>query len=310
MNDTIRQTLGVMALVAVTIVILVSMMFNVRFADALAGDLQIDKAMLRAAVISTDVLKGILPLALVWCYTHKKWQGMLASALLLVIVSAYSVTAALGYSSYKRFAFHDGQEVSASNARDTRADLDRFRAELANLPPHRTMGEVEADLIKMHANYRWNKSNFCNRPRGPNDRRYCQEYRKLKAEFAVAQRKLHLEEKIDANQPKLAGVKNITGDAQVKLFMHYFGGDPQGWVAKFSVLLAAVVEFVSTFGFTAVLFFAFPQSRVAKVVGITKPAPVIAPDPAKGPNAVSMTLSAKPDPNGANSRIPRRQLVL
>ena len=118
----LRHALGVSGVLAAGVLLAVSAAMNWRFGLSL-GRTELDGQIYGAASAAADCLKALVPFFFFAAVKNRMWSQAAASSLVWVVVTAYSLTSALGHAALNR-ADMSGQRVHEvllalpANARD------------------------------------------------------------------------------------------------------------------------------------------------------------------------------------------------
>lgn len=276
-----RHALGVLGVLAAGVLLAVSCAMNWRFGVSL-GRTELDGQIYGAASAAADCMKALVPFFFFAAVRNRMWSQALASALVWVVVTAYSLTSALGHAALNRLDTAGQRVASADSYKDHRADLARAQEQLSWVPQHRPAQAVQADIDAVKDDRQWNATGQCSNVVNSKGRNFCQKFHALSAELASAQQSVALEARIADIQGKMT---HVTGT------MVMSEADPQAAVlAKLAALIApsikvedvqtALTVFValllevgSGFG----MYIAFSQWRLYDNESHTPAAPRIAP---------------------------------
>lgn len=228
-----RHALGVLGILAAGVLLAVSAAMNWSFGFSL-GRTAVDGQIYGAASAAADVLKALIPFFLFAAIRNRMWSQALASAVVGLVVVAYSLTSALGHAALNRFDTAGQRAQAATNYKDLRADLARAQEQAGWIPQHRPLLSVQADIDAAKTQAGWRFTNGCKKVTGPQGRSFCQKYHALTAELASADQAAMLEMKISELQDK---VSKAEGNAVMS------EADPQAAVlAKLTSILGVQVE--------------------------------------------------------------------
>ena len=229
-----RHALGVLGVLAAGVLLAVSAAMNWRFGVSL-GRTEFDGQIYGAASAAADCMKALVPFFFFAALRNRMWSQAAASALVWVVVTAYSLTSALGHAALNRLDTAGQRTATADNYKDHRADLTRAQEQLSWIPQHRPAQAVQADLDVLKDDKSWAGTEQCTKVSGPKTRGFCQKYHALSAELASAQQTITLEARIADIQTKMANAS--AGHAVMS------EGDPQAAVlAKLAALIAPSVK--------------------------------------------------------------------
>lgn len=304
-----RHALGIMGVLAAGVLLAVSAAMNWRFGYQL-GKTEFDGQIYGAASAAADCFKALTPFFLFAAIRNRMWSQAAAAACVWLVVTGYSLTAALGHAALNRQDTTGERAVQAQTYKDLRADLKRAQDQLSWVPQHRPAAAVESDISGMKGQRPWAWTKECSDIKGKEGREFCQKFHGLGAELASAQQGQRLEERISAINAKLAGVSGgkamAEADPQASVLAQLTGISVEKVQIGLTVLVAILLEIGSGFG----MFVAFSQwrlhdrqapsapampARVAPVAVRVKP--VKAPAPAVEPVAKEEPrLDVKPEP--------------
>lgn len=228
-----RHALGVLGVLAAGVLLAVSCAMNWRFGVSL-GRTEFDGQIYGAASAAADCMKALVPFFFFAAIRNRMWSQALASALVWVVVTSYSLTSALGHAALNRLDTAGQRTASADSYKDHRADLARAQEQLSWIPQHRPAQAVQADIDAVKDERAWTNTEQCSKVTGSKSRGFCQKYHALSAELASAQQSIALEARIADIQGKMT---NVNGHAVMT------EADPQAAVlAKLAALIAPSVK--------------------------------------------------------------------
>ncbi|MEQ1649490.1 MAG: hypothetical protein ABL898_12970 [Hyphomicrobiaceae bacterium] len=228
-----RHALGVLGVLAAGVLLAVSAAMNWRFGYSL-GMTEVDKQIYGAASAAADCFKALVPFFFFAAVKNKMWAQAVASAIVGVVVTAYSLTSALGHATLNRQDTSGQRVVHAAAYKDLRADLKRAQDQLSWIPQHRPANTVLSDIDGMRFQSLWTKTKACAETTGPQSREFCQKYQGLNAELASAQQADKWNGAIQEINTKLA--KSTGADAMAD-------ADPQAAaLAKLASLLGVSIK--------------------------------------------------------------------
>lgn len=190
-----RHLLGVLGVVAAGVLLAVSAAMNWRFGYQL-GKTELDGFIYGSASAAADCFKALVPFFFFAAIRNKMWSQAIASAVVGIVVTAYSLTSALGHAALNRHDTAGHRAVEAQTYKDARADLKRAQDQLSWIPQHRPAATVQSDVegLKNQRGWVWTKS--CTDVNGKANREFCQKYSALTSELASAQEAAKLETRI------------------------------------------------------------------------------------------------------------------
>jgi len=228
-----RHALGVLGVLAAGVLLAVSCAMNWRFGFSL-GRTEFDGQIYGAASAAADCMKALVPFFFFAAIRNRMWSQALASALVWVVVTSYSLTSALGHAALNRLDTAGQRTATAANYKDHRADLSRAQEQLSWIPQHRPAQAVQADIDALKDDRAWAYTESCGKVSGSKGRSFCQKYHALSAELASAQQSIALEARIADIQGKMT---NVTGAAVMT------EADPQAAVlAKLAAIISPSIK--------------------------------------------------------------------
>ena len=294
-----RHALGVLGVLAAGVLLAVSAAMNWRFGFSL-GRTEFDGQIYGAASAAADCMKALVPFFFFAALRTKMWSQAAASALVWVVVMAYSMTSALGHAALNRLDTAGQRAATVQTYKDHRADLKRAQEQLSWIPQHRPAQAVQSQIDSVKADRAWRWTKGCTKVSGPKGRSYCQKYHGFTAELASAEQANVLEARIADTQAKLAQSDGATvmseADPQAAVLAKLAGvlmpsikvEDVQ---TALTVFIALLLEVGSAFG----MYVAFSQWRLYD--SYAPAAPNIAP--------VSTAVAAEPPPKAVAITKPR-----
>lgn len=180
-----RHVLGVLGVLAAGVLLAVSAAMNWRFGFSL-GRTELDGQIYGAASAAADCLKALVPFFFFAAVRNRIWSQAAASALVWVVVTAYSMTSALGHAALNRFdsTGHRAQEAQAYQ--DLRTELKRAEEQSGWIPQHRPLEAVQSQIDGMKMQKAWEWSNGCKTVSSKAERTFCQQLTALDSELASA----------------------------------------------------------------------------------------------------------------------------
>lgn len=261
-----RHALGVLGVLAAGVLLAVSCAMNYQFGFSL-GRTEFDGQIYGAASAAADCMKALVPFFFFAAVRNKSWSQAAASALVWVVVTAYSLTSALGHAALNRLDTAGQRASAAQSYQDHRADLARAKEQLSWVPQHRPAQTVQADIESVKNERRWSLSGGCTDVTTSKSRSFCEKYHGLQAELASAEQSVALEARIADIQAKLATSTGTTvmseADPQAAVLAKLAGvlmpsikiEDVQ---TALTVFIALLLEVGSAFG----MYIAFSQWRL------------------------------------------------
>ena len=115
------------------------------FATALKGG-KLDGVIYGSASAAADCFKALVPFFFFAAIRNRMWSQAAASAVVWVVVLAYSLTSALGHAALNRLDTAGQRAAHAESYKDLRADLKRAEEQLSWIPQHRPASAVQAEI--------------------------------------------------------------------------------------------------------------------------------------------------------------------
>lgn len=119
-----RHVLGVLGVLAAGVLLAVSAAMNWRFGFSL-GKTELDGQIYGAASAAADCFKALVPFFLFAAIKNRMWSQAAASALVWVVVTAYSLTSAVGHAALNRLDTSGQRAAHAATYKDLRGELKR-----------------------------------------------------------------------------------------------------------------------------------------------------------------------------------------
>jgi hypothetical protein len=286
-----RHLLGVLGVIAASVLLVVSAMMNYRFGYTL-GKTPSDGHIYGLASAAADCFKALVPFFFFAAWRNRMWSQALAAVAVWFVVTGYSMTSALGHAALNRLDTSGQRAVATATYKDLRDDLKINRDKLSWLPPHRAAAAVQADLEGVKSQYLWHRTSECNEPSGKVQREFCQGFRKLEAERANALEAEKLNARIGEIGAKLAtttgGTVMAEADPQASVLSRMTGVQLETVQMALTLFVALLIEIGSGFG----MYVAFAYWRT-----YAPPAPAAPAAPA------TAVLAAEPGTAPAAGRI-------
>ncbi len=272
-----RHLLGVLGVIAASVLLVVSAMMNYRFGYTL-GKTPSDGHIYGLASAAADCFKALVPFFFFAAWRNRMWSQALAALAVWLVVTGYSMTSALGHAALNRLDTSGQRAAATATYKDMREDLKRTRDQLSWLPPHRAAAAVQADLEGLKSQFLWHRTGECNEPSGKVQREFCQGFRTLEAERANAVRGEKLNGKIEDLNGKIAktsgGTVMAEADPQASVLSKMTGVEVETIQMALTLFVALLIEIGSGFG----MYVAFAYWRTHAPPAPTTPAaPAAAP---------------------------------
>lgn len=268
-----RYTLGVGALIAWLILIGVSLTANYRFAYSL-GSTELDRYIIGAGSIASDLFKAAAPVALLWCLsrTPRMWTAAAAVLILGVVATVYSIAAATGFAAGNRYHAFEEANAKVRATKDLEKDIDRNTARRDWLPAQQPVPVIEAEIARLKIDPGWVNSVYCTAPKGPAHVSLCRQIAEKDIALAAAKAGDEADKQIKADREKLAKEGRTVGDPQIEAWSKMTGIDPQTVLRALIVLTVALIELGSGLGLTVALALLIPETTaLGRALAVVKP---------------------------------------
>ena len=250
-----RHALGVLGVLAASVLLLVSAAMNWRFGYSL-GHSELDSQLLGLASAASDCLKALIPFFLFAALRNRQWSQAIAAALLWAVCLTYSLTSALGFSAINRADTTGQRAAVAAVYGDMKAELDKTREKLSWVPQHRPAGMVAQEVEVLKQNKRWDMSKSCTDATSGPSKAFCGQFHTLLAELGAAQEADKLQGRIDEVRGKIetatSGVALAAIDPQVDTLSSLSGQNKALVQTGLILMVALLVELGSSLGFYVV----------------------------------------------------------
>ncbi|MEO1609590.1 MAG: hypothetical protein AAFR90_09635 [Pseudomonadota bacterium] len=190
-----RHALGVLGVLAASVLLLVSAAMNWRFGYHL-GTTELDGFIYGSASAAADCMKALVPFFAFAAIRNRMWAQAAASFVVWTVVTVYSLTSALGYAALNRQDTAGTRATQAQAYKDLRSDLERTKKQLSWVPQHRPASVVQSEMGGLELKRQWKWTNGCTSVKGRTNRQFCDTYTGLKAEHASANEAAKLESRI------------------------------------------------------------------------------------------------------------------
>ena len=246
-----KHVLGILGVIAASVLLLVSAAMNYRFGFSL-GKTPADGQIYGAASAAADCFKALVPFFFFAAWRNRMWSQAFAAAIVWVVVTGYSMTSALGHAALNRLDMSGQRAFASANYKDMRADTKRAQDQLTWIPAHRPPATVEAELNVHKAQRYWLVTKDCTEVTGKSAREYCQQFHKLSAELASGREAEKLETRISDIGSKLAkaagGTVMAEVDPQASVLSKLTGVELETVQTTLALFVALLIEIGSGFG--------------------------------------------------------------
>jgi hypothetical protein len=276
-----RHVLGILGVLAAGVLLAVSAAMNWRFGYSL-GMTEFDGLIYGAASAAADCLKALIPFFLFAAIRNRMWSQAAASAVVWVVVTAYSLTSALGHAALNRLDTAGQRAQQTAVYQDMRADVKRMEEQVSWIPQHRPAATVSSEMDGLKTQIYWSRTKGCTEVAGRYNRDYCQKVHALSAEHANAVQAAELSKKIMQVKAGLAksgdtGTALTEADPQAAMLakigsLVIAGLKVDDVQMALTIFIALLLEVGSGFG----MYVAFSQWRLHDALAIPKAAPAAA----------------------------------
>jgi hypothetical protein len=256
-----RHLMGVLGVLAAGVLLAVSAAMNWRFGYQL-GKTELDGLIYGSASAAADCLKALVPFFFFAAIRNRMWSQAAAAAVLGIVMTAYSLTSALGHAALNRLDTTGQRQVQAQTYKDVRSDLARAQEQLGWVPQHRPIGVVQSDLDNTQNQRPWAWTKGCTDVTGKQGRDFCQSYHAMTAELAAGREAEKLTVRISELSRKLSSASGTAAmaeaDPQAAVLAKLSGLSIDTVQIAMTVFIALLLEVGSCFG----MYVAFSQWRM------------------------------------------------
>ena len=278
--NPMRHVLGVLGVAAAGVLLAVSAAMNWRFGFSL-GRTELDGQIYGAASAAADCLKALVPFFFFAALRNKVWSQAAASALVWVVVTAYSMTSALGHAALNRFDSTGHRAQAAQAYQDLRSELKRAEEQSGWIPQHRPYEAVQGAIEGLKAQAAWKWSNGCKDVSSKAEQKFCQQFAGLNSELASASAATEANTHLEAIKTKIATMEGSPAlseaDPQAKVLTELASAffpnvKIENVQMTLTIFVALLLEIGSGFG----MYVAFSQWRLYDVEAPAAPKMVAA----------------------------------
>jgi len=264
-----RHVLGVLGVLAAGVLLAVSAAMNWQFGYSL-GRNPFDGHLYGAASAAADCLKALVPFFFFAAWRNRMWSQVVASALVWSVVTAYSLTSALGNAAHSRTDSTGARLAQTQTYQDARADMKRAQDQLSWIPQHRPSATVQAEIDGLKGQKAWGWSEGCTKLDGKAERQLCDKYHALQAELGSAEQALVLGKQIADAEAKIAGQGSSLGaveaDPQAAVLASLMSGVVPGVkISQVQTMMSVFVALLLEIGSGLGMYVAFSQWRLYEV---------------------------------------------
>ena len=202
--------------------------------------------------VAGDIMKAILPFAIVAAARSLHLLRSIAGLALFLAVSAYSFTSEIGLYALSREASSSMEQQGRDAVETAKRQADQAAARVANFGEVRPLAAIEADLAAAQFDKLWLASRACSDATAKLSREFCARVERLKGERGTAEAYDIARNEAHNAEVAMAGFKGVTvvrsADAQSTALARLSGIAPGRVVDALAVLLALIVELGSGLG--------------------------------------------------------------
>jgi hypothetical protein len=305
-----KHVLGATGVAAAGVLLAVSAAMNWRFGFSL-GKTELDGQIYGAASAAADCFKALVPFFFFAALRNKMWSQAAASAVVWVVVTAYSLTSALGHAALNRLDTSGQRAVEAATYKDLRSDLKRAEDQASWIPQHRPAMTVQAEIEGLKNQRAWSFTQGCTAVTGKQGRDFCQQFHALNAELASGQQLSELNKRIaglKANMAKSEGATVMSEADPQAAVLAKLGGllfpniKVEDVQTALTIFVAMLLEVGSGFGmYVAFAYWNVYERRPVPVAApIQETVPVVAAAPVAVQPAQAVIVEAKKPQSSAN----------
>ena len=280
--NPMRHVLGVLGVAAAGVLLAVSAAMNWRFGFQL-GRTEFDGQIYGAASAAADCLKALVPFFFFAAVRNRVWSQAAASALVWVVVTAYSMTSALGHAALNRFDSTGHRAQAAQSYQDLRTELKRAEEQSGWIPQARPFAAVQGDIEGLKAQGAWKWTNGCKDVSSKSEQKFCQKLAALNSEIASSQAVVEANTRITGIKTQIATMEGSPAlsdaDPQAKVLTELASAFLPGVKIEnvqmaLTIFVALLLEVGSGFG----MYVAFSQWRLYDAKAPAAPITVAAVD--------------------------------
>ena len=209
----IRHALGVCGVMAAFVLLLVSAAMNWRFGVSL-GRSELDGLIYGSASAAADCLKALVPFFFFAAVRNRIWSQAAAAAVVGIVVTAYSLTSALGHAALNRNDTASERLAEAEAYKRLMDDLGRAKEQLSWIPSHRPPAMVGAEIGRLKTQRAWTTSDECKLIEGRVVRTLCDKLQALVGEHENGRKAETLEARIAEVQAQLSRFEGTAAGAE------------------------------------------------------------------------------------------------
>jgi hypothetical protein len=231
--------------------IVISTVMAVRFGWQF-GATETDRYVYATAGGLADLLKALLPLAIVGAWRTGEYPRCTTCAVVFAVFTAYSLGSSFGLAAIQQAEKVGEHTALATTYQDDRTEFERLRQERNTLGTQRPGDTVRADIARLKLDRLWDRSKGCTDATAKDSRELCQRYQALEGELATVKAAAELDSEIETIRGRLggAGAKEAAkeADPQAAAFAQ-LTGHTKDWIrTALHAVFAIILELGSGLG--------------------------------------------------------------
>jgi hypothetical protein len=256
-NDLSQRLMLAAGFVAAAGFALVSIAANLRFGISLAST-PFDRAIYGTLSVAADLMKIVLPLAVMILWRKRERIFAILGAVFWIGAVTFSLSAAIGFAASTRGHTVASNESLIESRKAWEAKIIRIEERLDLLGTPRPANVIEAEINGL---LRTPGSEGCGAINGPVTREICPDVDRLRRELAASKEAARLEADLVADRQAFSLVPETASvaDPQSAALKQLIGAEEDGVRSAIAMLIAFLVEFGSSLGFTLIIL-AFHRS--------------------------------------------------
>jgi len=277
MSRWMRITLGIVAFIAWAILEAVAISANMRFAWSL-GTTDLDRYILAAGGLASDLLKALIPLAILFFIAQRNWLGVAAGSAVGAVAIVFSTVAAIGFISTERSASYYSQVDKVKETRRQEAEIDRELTRRDWLPTHKPVSVLKVEQQALEMDARFKASKGCTAAMTSAIEIWCRTYREGMVKLASAEEAAKADARVEQVRSEIKTHGRTHGDAHIEWIAGVTGLKEKTVLFSLIGLSVLLIELGSVFGLTVALGLLVSEgnnTRIGNVIrvalGRTKP---------------------------------------
>lgn len=250
-SDLSHRLMLAAGLVAAAGFALVSIAANLRFGISLAST-PFDRAIYGTLSIAADLMKIVLPLAVMILWRKGERIFAIAGAVFWIGAVAFSLSAAIGFAASTRGHTVASNESLIESRKGWEAKIIRIEERLDRLGTPRPANVIEVEFDGL---LRTPGAEGCKTINGPVTREICPKVDRLRRELATSKETARLEADLEADRQAFSAMPETApvADPQSAALSRMMGIGPALLTDAITMLIAVLVELGSALGFSIIL---------------------------------------------------------